>query len=124
MTYQANINVEPQMIQDMIITAFEGGSNYWLGRGRVELINPPYADLPDDGVAWYGNSQRNVFAEPDFKITIETEEGLKTLDADAITRGLAAMPPRHLADLTSDNGDAETADVFLQCALFGEVVYG
>ena len=127
MTYQTTINVDPQTVQDLIVTAFEGGSNYWLGNSRVELVHPAYEDLPADGVVWYGNSKRNVFAEPDFKVTIDTEEGLETLDAAAIEKGLGVMATRyarHFADIVQDNMDADTGDVFLQCALFGEVVYG
>jgi hypothetical protein len=44
-----------------------------------------------------------------------------------VTKGLEIMATkyaRHFADLVSENDDADTHDVFLQCALFGEVVYG
>jgi hypothetical protein len=127
MTYEVSTKIDPKRVQDMIIGAFEGGSNYWLGRGRVELIEPKYHELPDDGVVWYGNSKRNVFAEDDFLVTIETEEGVKNLDAVAIDRGLQVMAhdyARHFADMVNENDDADTSDVFLQCCLFGEVVYG
>jgi hypothetical protein len=31
---------------------------------------------------------------------------------------------RHFSDMIAENDDATTADVFLQCCLFGELVYG
>lgn len=127
MTYSTTVNIDAQRVQDMFCGAFEGGSNYWLGRGRVELIHPAYADMPDDGIVWYGSSERNVFAEPDFKVTIQTEEGLKTIDANAILNGLNVMARkygRHFSDLVKENDDADTHDVFLQCVCFGEVIYG
>lgn len=31
--------------------------------------------------------------------------------------------PRHLADMLSENDDADTADVFWQCIIFNEVIY-
>ena len=34
------------------------------------------------------------------------------------------VPARHFKDLATDNEDAETADVFLQLAVMGEIVYG
>ncbi|WP_037500610.1 hypothetical protein [Sphingomonas jaspsi] len=127
MTYQTTISVDPQRVQDMIVGAFEGGSNYWLGRGRVELLRPAYAELPDDGVVWYGNSKRNVFAE-DFKVTIAVpDDALYTLEPASVTNGLRVMAEkyaRHFADMTSENDDADTHDVFLQCCLFGDVIYG
>lgn len=49
------------------------------------------------------------------------------LDLEAIERGLEIMArdyPRHFSDFRSENEDAITGDVFLQCALLGEVVYG
>jgi hypothetical protein len=32
--------------------------------------------------------------------------------------------PRHYADLVEENDDAITGDVFLQLAVFGELIYG
>ncbi len=44
-----------------------------------------------------------------------------------IKKGLTIMAskyPRHFKSILEDNTDAETADVLLQCALLGEIVYG
>lgn len=49
------------------------------------------------------------------------------LDLGRIKKGLAVMAkkqPSQFGDLMSDDYDQTTADVFLQCALLGEVVYG
>ena len=37
---------------------------------------------------------------------------------------MAKKFPKCFADFLTENDDAETADVLLQCALFGEVRYG
>lgn len=121
------VQVDPQRVQDLICSAFEGGSNYWLGSGRVELMKPAYADLPKCGVVWYGNSERNVFAEEDFHVKIFTEEGWKDLTRVTVSKGLGLMAENyasHFADLRDENDDASTADIFLQLCLFGEVTYG
>ena len=34
------------------------------------------------------------------------------------------VPARHFKALATDNEDAETADVFMQLAVMGEIVYG
>ena len=50
-----------------------------------------------------------------------------TLDGDAVQRGLQTMAekyPRHWGDFIRENEDAITGDVFIQCCLLGEVVYG
>lgn len=120
-------NIPASRVQDLIITAFEGGSNYWLGQGRVELVHPAYSDLPNDNVVWYGNSKRNVFAEP-FIITIDVPGDKEyRLVNDSVRRAFRLMArnyPRHFADFLEENEDAITADIFLQLCLFGEVIYG
>jgi hypothetical protein len=60
MTYETSVKVDPQRVQDMISGAFEGGSNYWLGRVRVELISPKYSDLPEDGVVLRSKTPRTT----------------------------------------------------------------
>jgi hypothetical protein len=37
---------------------------------------------------------------------------------------LATKYPHHFADLVGNNSDCTTGDVLVQCALFGEIVYG
>ena len=48
------------------------------------------------------------------------------LRLDLIAGGLEVLAtyyPRHFADLVNENADPITADVFLQCCLFGELLY-
>jgi len=119
--------VDAQRVQDLIVGAFEGGSNYWLGNGRVTLKKPEQSTLPEDGVVWYGNSKLNVFAQDGFEVTIQTEDGLKSLTPMTVATGLTLMAekhPSHFADLVNENDDATTSDVFLQLCLFKEIVYG
>lgn len=65
-----------------------------------------------------------------FKDIAATGEGLPTyykLDIEAIRRGLEVMVrdyPQHWADFRNEKDGSVTADVFLQCALFGSVIYG
>lgn len=49
------------------------------------------------------------------------------LDMDAIKRGCDVMStkfPRHWANFIAENEDADTGDAFVQCCLFGDLVYG
>jgi hypothetical protein len=58
--------------------------------------------------------------------TVPTSDVFR-LDLKSIGRGLdvlATRYPRHFADLINENTDAITADVLLQCCLFGELIYG
>lgn len=47
--------------------------------------------------------------------TAELTEGL---------RKMANVAPQHFADLLNENDDAVTHDVFVQCVVFGEIIYG
>jgi hypothetical protein len=49
------------------------------------------------------------------------------LDLGTIRNGLQVMAdkyPNHWHDFINDNEDATTGDVFLQCCLYGEVIFG
>ncbi len=57
----------------------------------------------------------------------EDEKARYTLTLAKIKKGLSVMAakyPKHFASIIQDNTDADTADVLLQCALLGEIVYG
>ena len=49
------------------------------------------------------------------------------MQAKKIKRGLTVMAKKerkHFVDFLNEDYDETTADVFLQCCLFGEVIYG
>jgi hypothetical protein len=59
-------------------------------------------------------------------VSTEPSSDVFRLDLKSIGRGLddlATKYPRHFADLVNENTDAITADVLLQCCLFGELIY-
>ena len=122
----ATTKISKQQVADLLSTASEGGINYW-----AEVLDysvPP--ELP------FRFDKSYVYKFVDYPlnggaVTIgpleEDGDGPWTLDGAAIERGLGVMAnkyPRHWKSLIEDNADAETADVFVQCCLFGEIVYG
>jgi hypothetical protein len=59
------------------------------------------------------------------KFDDEGEDGF--LDRESIQKGLQVMAeryPKHFADFIAENDDGDTGDVFLQCAVLGQLVYG
>jgi hypothetical protein len=59
-------------------------------------------------------------------VSTEPASDVFRLDLKSIRQGLdalAARYPRHFADLVNENTDAITANVLLQCCLFGELIY-
>lgn len=118
-----------ERVRDVLCNALEGGSNYWYL--ITDFVPPAVGDVP-----WAGETQR--FRHIDYPVRaggaliIQDNEQLETpeshrVDRDALVRGLHIMAEKHLrhfCDLVLETDDAETADVLLQCTVFGEVIYG
>lgn len=108
-----------ERVKGMLCCAFEGGINYW-----VDHVDLPPKPWPDE-VEYY--HELPVHDVPLVIHVFEYDGKPRTLDRDACTRGLNLMRtkyPRHFAEFQRENDDAETADVFVQCAIFGEIVFG
>jgi hypothetical protein len=125
------VSITKRRIADMLCCAFEGGSNYWYWIDK--FIKPPKLE-------WQGDPEQ-VFQHLDYPLNTggaliisdkgsdEPVKSKKTyrLDLESITKGIQVMAekePRHFADFLGEDDDATTGDVFLQCCLFGEVIYG
>jgi hypothetical protein len=123
------VEISSERVADLLCCAFEGGSNYWcvikekrkpwefVFRYMPDLSDKPtsYTDYPLNrgGFLMVGDNEGDM---PD---------GL--LDLGTIRNGLQTMAdkyPRHWHDFINDNEDADTGDVFLQCCLWGEVIFG
>jgi hypothetical protein len=122
---KVSIHVPNSRIADMLVGAFEGGSNYWLEScqceksantkfiGGEDYYSPIYADCLYGEVICFTDE--------------EDGNRIFKLNSDVLENGLrimAEIAPKHFGDMISENDDATTADVFLQCCLFGEVIYG
>lgn len=121
-----------QSIADLLCTAFEGGSNYWYK--IVGKIKPEALEFRTDPkhIYWYLDYPLNKGGE--LTITARNEEDFEDfqdktykLNLESIEGGLRVMQekyPSHFRDFMDDNADSITGDVFLQCCLFGEVIFG
>ena len=132
------IQVFDEKLRALLCSAFEGGSNYWYMHTRSEFpAGVTYDDFRDGGrftLAEYWHPLELIPFVDGCALIITTEaagdEGDKTeyrLDRAALRRGIDVMAKRylrHFANVVSEDDDAETGDVFLQCCLFGEIVYG
>lgn len=122
-TIQVKKEISYADVRDLLCCAFEGGSNYWYY--IYEYHNPDnikcefrHLDLPLSK-----NGYLMIGTREDFEEEIEPVK----LDVEAVKIGLQIMAdkyPWHFANFIGDNMDAETGDVLLQCALFGDIVYG
>lgn len=133
-TIQLQQNIKITRLADLLCSAFEGGIGYW---ARIEKYIEPSKPIDlsvfkDDSILG-----QNVYKyihyplSPDGAVIIkdiESDNGKKyKLDMKAIKKGLdvfAQKCPRHFGDWLAENDDATTGDVFVQCCLFGEAIYG
>jgi hypothetical protein len=128
--FKVETAISSEMIADMVIGAFEGGITYWCAKARpVE----PCEDCVtyQDKSPWYA---RAALYENDFKIRIvqhdEHKEGAGTdvfMTPASVQQGLSTMAtkyPEHFSDMLTGNWDATTADVFVQCCVFNDLIYG
>ena len=126
-----SVNVKHEItldrISNLLCSAFEGGSNYWYQIDK--FIKPENLSFRTD--------EEQIYRHLDYPLNeggaliindLEGDEDEpKRLDLDAIKKGLQIMAekyPRHMSDFLNDNDDAETGDVFLQCCIFGDAIYG
>ena len=118
----------PEEINDLMVTAFEGGINHWCGSARpIFRRDKTYSGVaPEDqskitytsDVIGYGGSCRLTDVEGELGPWILTLEGvLKGIEKHCTNRNIA------FKDLM-DNHDAEDADCIVQIACMGEITFG
>jgi len=124
------MSISNHQAADLLVSAIEGGSNYWY---MIEDYKQPEVPAMPWGEDEYTPKYISYPFSKDGAVIIsdiEEDDGETfTLDKKAIIKGkklLAENPnySHHYADVLRDNADAETGDVFLQLCLFGEVIYG
>lgn len=116
-------------VYNMLVSALEGGSNYWYLIGektcdRIEVATPemkgePFVDRFLMAIQ-KGTKGINV-------LDTETGEKLGTLTPESWAKAEKLMIEKHrshLGDILKENDDAITADVFFQLAVIGELTFG
>jgi len=129
--------ISDDTIRGLLCNAFEGGSNDWyVIRKYILPKGAEHRDYRDGGARQpsksYWHISQIVPLEEGGALLIGDLENPKAeplrLDRNTIKRGLHIMAekyPQHWGDALSESqADAITGDVFLQCCLFGEIVYG
>lgn len=135
---EVTIPVSLERIRDILVGAFEGGSNYWMRIVGFDLpAGVTKADFKEGGKHAVLDEFDNrvwhmayvVPFTPDCGVILDDaeEETTHTLTLEKIKEGIRVMAkkyPWHFMNIINENDDAETSDVFLQCCLFREAIYG
>lgn len=114
-----------QIRQDLLVTALEGGSNYWYylpDLSMTEKYQSP--ELSTSEVIWKAVTKKRVIPVHDAE---NEEEKLGELSMEQIKIGEELMKknaPEHWMNANDENWDAETADVWFQFVVMGELIFG
>lgn len=121
-------NIPDLLIVDMLVTAFEGGSNYWATLGFVDRTHFVKGNSLAENVA------RSVLADKNYKLDVydvESDEDepelLGTMTYASIEKAFNIMAneyPEAYRNIITENYDADDADIFFQLAVMGELVFG
>jgi len=121
-----NITVEDKIFEDLLITALEGGSNYWYY--LPEEFNVPEGECLSTWMFKEVMTNSLQVSVCDLEDSEEEDPNiLGYLTKENIIKGTQLMifkSPEHFFDLLNDNMDATTADVWFQYVVLGEIVYG
>lgn len=123
-TDRQEITVTDQDIDDIMVTALEGGIDYWCGAARVE--GGSLGERASEQISWGGTLYLDDL-DGGGTYTLDREKfmkGLKKfLDEYAEGRDLIFRED-DLHTLDGASIDACDADTIIQCAVFGELMYG
>ena len=116
--FKVMTEVPAQRVANTLVSGIEGGIGYWAQIGNEK--GPGYNSTTCDRIV--AGKAHLLLTEVD-----DTMGKHLVLNRSAVEMGLTVMAekyPKHFADMVSENDDATTGDVLVQCALLGEVVYG
>lgn len=113
--YVLKIEIDPKKIVDQFTVACEGGSNYWCK--SVTPVNEPM----------FGEDAYSVMLRGFHVEEIDEDAAEVYVSPRDIQKAIDLWPnesPQSFTDFLNDDGDANTADIFLQLCAFQRVVYG
>lgn len=127
--FTATSQISASDLANLAVTAFEYNdmTASWCGSAK------PACPVPTGTGPWYSQAE---FWDGPFQIAVtfdgpNDEEGSRAsgavIGAAEVQAGITKMAndyPSHWGDFISDNYDAVTADVWWQCCVLGDIVYG
>jgi hypothetical protein len=118
-----------EVFENIIVTAIEGGSNYWYLLGDLD---PVRAWCKENGIErgepMSVKIAKALFNDPEFTLNVydlENEDDvLGTITQASMLKAMALHPEEALKFINEEDFDAWTADTLFQTAVMGEVVFG
>lgn len=121
------IFVTKTMLEDLIVTAIEGGSSYWYWLDRDEMDEK----LPANGDPLAIRLANRLYDDEGFKLNVydweEQENVLGVITHKSCVDSFEILKDKYshiFENIVLDNWDANDADCFFQVAVMGEIVFG
>jgi hypothetical protein len=121
-TKQVKVDITFEQFKDVIITALEGGSNYWYTINSID-IPPKYVGCGSrvDRIA------EKLWDDPEYKLPIYDVEDDSEQLGELSMQGFLDNAVKDIwafNEMLNGEFDANTADILFQLAIMGEIVYG
>lgn len=123
--------VSREVLEDIFVSALEGGSNYWYFL-PIQSIRAIRNAVPKEEDAYLSSAILKAILDHDVKVAVNDAENEDEV-VGVITRGTMQLRLQLLMDSPQKwaleqhikgEGDADSADVVFQYLAMGEVVYG
>lgn len=124
--------ITEEEISAVVVTAMEGGSNYWYFVDTKESKGlPPKKNDGSISDCLTMRISKALAEDPNFSMPVRDienrEDVLGVLSQESMKKAFeiaAKEYPRAFQNIMTDNGDAEDADIIFQLAVMGELVFG
>ena len=125
----SKVAIHYEMFEDWMVTAIEGGSNYWYSIQDGAMPKSIVAKYESEKLPFSILFSKAIWID---KLSIpvhyiETGEVLGSIDMKSVKKALEAICEHHseiFESLMNGHFDAEDADVFFQYAVIGELTFG
>lgn len=128
---EVKINISREVLEDVFVTALEGGSNYWyfLPDHSIEAIRRA---VPKEEDPYLSTAILKAILDHDVKVAVNDADDEDEV-IGVITKGTMQNRLQMLADSPNkwaldahikEEGDADSADIVFQYITMGEVIYG
>jgi len=126
LTIPIEIELDDEFFSDLLVTALEGGSNYWIDHITVRIPSNQQKPQGMSHSEWAGIAINNYG-----NIKVTSTEGDNVITKGSLINGImlwVSHHPSHVSfegdTIDSSNIDASDADSILQYAVFGKLVFG
>lgn len=126
---QHNVSITYEMFEDWIVTALEGGSNYWYWLKDGAIPKSSIEKYKDENLPLSIIFCKAIWIDKEaIEIhDIENNEPLGKIDMKSVKKALENICDAHqsiFSALMNQEYDAVDADVFFQYAVMGEITFG